>query len=93
MTIFFRKIIIFFLLFEVVVFFMIYCFGPKSIKTLYDIYDQKEKIKNEIILLNQKNKELTDLIAYHKSEFAKEKIAREVLNMKKADEKVYVLKS
>ncbi len=92
MTFLIRKIIIFFLLFEVVVFLMIYSFGPKSIKTLYDIYHQKEKIQNEIVLLEQENTKLTDLIAYHTTEFAKEKIAREVLLMKKTDEKVYLLK-
>lgn len=93
MTFLIRKVIIFFLLFEIVIFFMIYCFGPKSIKTLYDIYHQKEKIQNEIVLLEQENKKLTDLIAYHTTEFAKEKIAREVLLMRKPDEKVYLLKS
>lgn len=92
MTFLIRKAIVFFLLFEVVVFFMIYCFGPKSIKALYDIYHQKEQIQNEIVLLEQENKKLVDLIAYHKTEFAKEKIAREVLLMKKHDEKVYLLK-
>lgn len=92
MTFLFRKFIIFFLLFEVVIFFVIYCFGPKSIKTLYDVYHQKEKIKDEITFLEQENKKLADLIVYHGSEFAKEKIAREVLKMKKPDEKVYLLK-
>lgn len=93
MTFLIRKVIIFFLLFEMIVFFVIYCFGPKSIKTLYDIYHQKETIQNEIMFLHQENKKLTDLITYYKSEFAKEKIAREVLCMKKPDEKVYMLKS
>lgn len=93
MTFLIRKMIIFFLLFEVVIFFVIYCFGPKSIKTLYDIYHQKDKIQNEIMLLDQENKNLEKLIEYHASDFAKEKIAREVLKMKKSDEKIYVLKS
>lgn len=92
MTFWIRKIIICFVLFEIVVFCMIYCFGPKSLKTLYDVYHQKEKIQQEIVLLQQENKELADLIAYHTTEFAKEKIAREILFMKKPDEKVYLLK-
>lgn len=93
MTFLIRKFIIFFLLFELVIFFVIYCFGPKSIKTLYDIYHQKEKIQNEIICLEQENKKLADLIEYHKSEFAQEKIAREILLMKKPNEKIYLLKN
>ncbi|MBI2344958.1 septum formation initiator family protein [Candidatus Dependentiae bacterium] len=93
MTFLIRKMIIFFLLFEVGVFFVIYCFGPKSIKTLHDIYFQKKVMQNEIIFLSQENKKLTGLIEYHKSEFAKEKIAREVLKMKKPHEKIYFLKN
>ncbi len=93
MTFLIRKIIIFFVIFEIVIFFMIYCFGPKSIKTLYDIYQQKEKIEQEITILQKENKNLQDLIAYHTTEFAKEKIARELLLMKKPDEKIYLLRS
>ena len=71
---------------------MIYCFGPKSIKTLYDIYHEKDKLQAEIIDLEQENKKLLDLIEFHKTEFAQEKIAREVLLMKRDDEKVYFTK-
>jgi cell division protein FtsB len=72
---------------------MIYCFGPKSIKTLYDIYHEKDKLQAEIINLEQENKKLLDLIEFHKTDFAQEKIAREVLHMKRDDEQVYVTKS
>jgi cell division protein FtsB len=93
MTFFIRRCIIFFLIFELIVFFMIYCFGPKSIKTLHDIYQEKEKIQREIVDIEQENKKLLDLIEFHKTEFAKEKVAREVLTMKRDDEKVYFTKN
>lgn len=93
MTFFIRRCIIFFLLFEVSVFFVIYCFGPKSIKTLYDIYKEKDKVQLEITNLEKENKSLLSQIEFHKTEFAKEKIAREVLMMKRDDEKVYFVKN
>lgn len=93
MTFFIRRSIIFFLLFEVVVFFVIYCFGPKSIKTLYDIYKEKDKLSQEISDLELENNRLLNLIEFHKTEFAQEKIAREKLLMKRNDEKVYFTKN
>jgi cell division protein FtsB len=92
MTFFIRRCIIFFLVFEVTIFFVIYCFGPKSIKTLYDIYHEKDKIQREIADLQEENKKLLEQIEFHKTDFAKEKIAREVLMMKREDEKVYFVK-
>ncbi len=92
MTFFIRRCIIFFLVFEVTIFFVIYCFGPKSIKTLYDIYKEKDKIEREIVDLEQENKKLLDQIEFHKTDFSKEKLAREVLMMKREDEKVYFVK-
>ena len=92
MTFFIRRCIVFFLIFEVAIFFMIYSFGPKSIKTLYDIYHEKDKLQREIIFLEQENEKLVNLIEFHKTEFSKEKIAREILLMKRDDEKVYFTK-
>lgn len=93
MTFFIRRTIIFFLIFEVAVFFMIYCFGPKSIKTLYDIYKEKDKLSCDIVNLELENKKLLELIHFHKTEFAQEKIARENLLLKRSDEKVYFIKN
>ena len=73
MTFLIRKMIIFFLLFEVVIFFVIYCFGPKSIKTLYDIYHQKDKIQKEYTLLASENNIFLECITnkgvYHTTNF------------------------
>jgi len=93
MTFFIRRCIIFFLVFEVIMFFVIYCFGPKSIKTLYDIYQEKDKLQRDIADLEQNNKNLLDLIGFHKTDFAKEKLARELLIMKRNEEKVYLRKN
>ena len=92
MTFFIRRSIIFFLMFEVTIFFVIYCFGPKSIKTLYDVYHQKTKMVQEITLLKQEINDLHSSIAFHRGSFAQERIAREILLMKRDDEVVYFVK-
>jgi len=92
MTFFIRRCIIFFLMFEMAVFFVIYCFGPKSIKTLYDVYHQKATMNQEIVFLKHENDELRRLTKSHRGLFAGERIAREQLLMKRDDETVYFVK-
>lgn len=93
MTFFIRRSIIFFLIFEIAIFFVIYCFGPKSIKTLYDVHHQKEIMSQEIFLLKHENDALLSSIKIHRSSFARERIARELLLMKRDNETVYFVKS
>lgn len=83
----------FFLVFEVGIFLIMYSFGPKSIKTLYDVYHQKVEIQEEIALLRAENNELLHSIGLHRGLFYREKIAREQLLMKRDDETVYFIKS
>ncbi len=66
-----------------------YCFGPKGIKTLMDIVQQKKDIVVCIDQLKQDNKQLEQQIEYYSTDFAQEKIAREVLLMKRENETVY----
>lgn len=93
MVFFIRKSIIFFLVFELCVFIVLYCFGPKGIKTWYDVCAQRTVVEQEIESLHQENKRLQEQIEFSKTDFAQEKIAREVLLMKKDNEKVYFVKS
>jgi cell division protein FtsB len=92
MIFFIRRSIIFFVAFEVVIFFMIYCFGPQSIKTLYDVQRHKIQIEQEVLKLKQEVTELNGQIKENQSSFAQEKLARELLLMKREDEKVYFIK-
>lgn len=79
-------------MFEVAIFFVVYCFGPKSIKTLYDVQHQKAKMNQEITVLEQENNNLRSLVEQHRGSFAQERIAREQLLMKREDETVYFIK-
>jgi cell division protein FtsB len=90
---FIRKSILFFLVFELSVFLILYCFGPKGIKTWYDVCAQRTIVEQELDTLRQENQTLQEQIELSKVDFSQEKIAREILLMKKDDEKVYFVKS
>jgi cell division protein FtsB len=89
MTFFVRRCLILFLGFELSIFFVIYCFGPKSLKSLYDINNLQVATKSDIAQLKKDIEILKSDIACHQTDFAKEKIARERLVMKKNDETIY----
>lgn len=89
MTFLVRRFIIMFLLFEVVLFVALYCFGPKGLSMLVDLGQQQEQTVCEIATLQQEIKTLQSDIEAGLSDFAKEKIAREKLLMKKDQELVY----
>lgn len=92
MIFFIRRTVIFFLVFEVIIFFVIYCFGPKSIRTLYDVQRHESIMQQQIGQLRQEIGQLQQQIEENQTLFAKEKIARETLLMKRENEKVYFVK-
>lgn len=89
MTFFIRRCLQFFLVFEVLIFVIIYCFGPKGLKALYEIRQMHAFVYTEIINLQQEIEALKYNVALYQTDFAKEKIARERLLMKRSDETVY----
>lgn len=89
MTFFFRRCLLLFLGCELLIFFVIYCFGPKSLKSLQDIKQRQVHTRNEILQLEQEILKLKNDVADSQTSFAKEKAARERLLMKKDDETVY----
>ncbi len=89
MTFFVRRCLKLFLISELVIFFLIYCFGPKSLKSLHDIEQMKIQTVQDIATLKQEIKMLKIAIDHNQTEFAKEKIARQRLLMKKNNETVY----
>lgn len=63
-------------------------------KTSYQNYKINKKIeglRNDIVTLEQDNKNLTQDIEYFKTSAYKEKVARQRLGLKKPDEKVIVI--
>jgi len=89
MTFFVRRCLLLFVVCELFIFFMIYCFGPKSIKTLYSIRNMQVQARKDIVTLQQEIEFLKQKIVSNQTDFAQEKIARERLLMKKDDEIVY----
>ncbi len=89
MTFFVRRCLKLFLIFEFTIFFLLYCFGPKSLKSLHDIQCLKMQTEQDIKSLQQEIETLKREINQNQTEFAKEKIARQRLLMKKNNEIVY----
>lgn len=89
MTFFVRRCLQIFLIFEFVIFFIVYCFGPKSLKSLQEIQKMHEMVSLEIVCLESEVLNLLQDSIRLQSSFAKEKIARERLLMKKNEENVY----
>lgn len=89
MTFFVRRCLLMFMIFELLIFCVVYCFGPKGLKTYWDIGQMCVQVDKDIILLEKEIESLQGDIAQHQTSFAKEKIARERLLMKRDDEIVY----
>ena len=89
MTFFVRRCLLLFIVGELFVFFMLYCFGPKGLKTFYDISSMQSQTRSDILTLQQEIAALKQEIVLNQTDFAKEKIARERLLMKKDGETVY----
>lgn len=92
-TYFVRRTVIVFLMVEIIIFCVLYGFGPKSIRTLYDACAVEKNLLKQIGVLQQDIVILQEQIENSKTDFAKEKIAREVLLMKKDKEKIYFIES
>lgn len=89
MTFFVRRCLILFLGFELLIFFVVYCFGPNSLKSLYDIKVLQNATHSEIVQLQHEIERLKSDVLKNQTDFAKEKIARQRLLMKKQDETIY----
>ena len=89
MVFFIRKLLTFVLLFETILFLVLYCFGPNGIHLFFKLKDQKAVVEQEIKNLSVQVRELEEKVALSKQDFYKEKIARERLLMKKDKEEVY----
>ncbi len=89
MTFFVRRCLQIFLIFELFIFLIVYCFGPKSLKSLKEIQKMQHMVSLEIVNLESEVSELLQNSIKLQSSFAKEKIARERLLMKKNEENVY----
>lgn len=92
MTPFVKKILLSALLFEAILFLMLYCFGPNGRHIMIDLSGQKILLHSEIEELRQDVKNLQHKIQIAQTDFAKEIIARERLLMKKDNETVYFRK-
>jgi cell division protein FtsB len=90
MTFLLRRCLIIFLVLEIIIFFLIYSLGPKSLKSLHEMYGLKNQTMRDITNLQAEIVMLKQEVEQARTDFAKEKIARERLLMKKDDELVYV---
>lgn len=93
MTFMIRRCLIGFFTIELIIFVMVYCFGPNSLTTLYDLKQCKEKTIIDIAQLQHDIQLLQSELEQSVTPFAKEKIARERLLMKKPEEIIYLRKS
>lgn len=92
MTLFMRRLLMYGVALEIVLFFLFYYFGSNGTHVVSKLILEKEQIMQEIVNLEHAVDELYDNINQSHSDFIKEKIARERLRMKKKDETIYFLK-
>lgn len=92
MTLFFRNILKYILLAEMVLFLLFYYFGPSGIQAIQALCHDTKMILQEIDELTKQTADLACQIQESKKPFAKEKMARERLLMKKEHEMVYFIK-
>jgi len=84
------RVIIIFLLAEVLLFVVYYKYGPRGINVLCALKKIKSKAQSDIKDLEQKNNDLRDQIEEWKSDlFLQEKFAREKLALQKENEIIY----
>ena len=92
MTHFVKKLLLIALLFEVILFLMLYCFGPNGYHVLLGLNTQKQVLAQEVKQLYHDITTLEENIRISQTPFAKEAIARERLFMKRDNEIVYLKK-
>lgn len=91
MTFFVRKVVYALLLFELIAFLIIYYAGPVGISSCRLMQDQIDAVQGSIRSIELEISEIMDDIVRSKTDFMQEKIAREVLQMKKSNEMVYLV--
>lgn len=77
---------------EIIIFGLLYYFGPHGLSHLSVMKIKKEEMLQEIMLIGAEVDQLKKDIKRSTTVFAKEKIARERLCMKKDNETVYFIK-
>ena len=92
MTLFIRKMLVYGFGFEVLLFIFLYYFGPNGKHMIVKLAEEKMQVNKEIVLLKDEVDKLEYKIKYGFTPFAKEKIARERLHMKKDKEIIYFMK-
>lgn len=92
MTLLMRRILLYGFIVEVILFFLLYYFGSNGKPVLIKLLEETKEVGQEITVLQSEINQLNHAIQDGKSSFAKEKIARERLHMKKDKEIVYFIK-
>ncbi len=92
MTLFIKRAVIFIVIFETILFYVLYCFGPNGIHIRSSLQIQKDQVVQDIMNLEQDIEKLQQEIQESKTDFSKEKIAREKLLMKKDNEMIFFTK-
>ena len=84
-----RKVIWALICFEMLVFVVLYVAGPAGVSSSGNIQLQIEQVGSNIKAVEREIVLLRDDIERSKHSFMQEKIARELLHMKKSNEKIY----
>lgn len=77
---------------EILLFVLLYYAGPNGTHILSQLLLEKSRIEREVFDVHSEIDQLSEKIKNGHTAFAKEKIARERLLMKKKDETVYFIK-
>ena len=83
MTLFMRRLLVYGVVAEILFFVLLYYFGPNGTVVLSRLALEKDIVTREIATIRQEVSELNQKIKESHTSFAKEKIARERLHMKK----------
>ncbi|MBM17450.1 MAG: hypothetical protein CL947_00080 [Epsilonproteobacteria bacterium] len=92
MSPFLKKLLGIVLIFEILLFLMLYYFGPNGWHVITALQEQKKQLTEEVNQLSNKIVELEIVLQTSQTAFEKEKMARERLLMKKDNETVYFKK-
>lgn len=85
-----KRVAIIFLFVEVLLFSIVYHFGPHGLSMLKELHKSYSQLEVRCTRLNEKIKKIeSDIVAWDQSFFLKERVAREQLLMKKPGEKIY----
>lgn len=93
MTLLMRRLLIYGVSAEVFLFLFLYYFGSNGTHIISKLALEKKQVLQEIVDIQYEVDELNQKIKQAHTAFAKEKIARERLLMRKKDETIYFLKN